>query len=515
MRKRRDYYIRRVLRMKEKRVVTLTIGLFFDGTGNNAGNLEQAIKAACGKSFNISSPNAGMILENVTRNTFKYSSLESTSYSGYYTNIYWLYCWYQVITEGASNCLQYGLYIGGPGTRSGEPDCLEGLALGCGSTGIIAKTDEAVSAVVDAISLLRLRLAPDAIVKLQFDLFGFSRGAAAARHFANRVFGREPHLISAVGHALEGVHCTGEAVGKVRFIGLFDTVAAVGSMSGGMDPHSADSGDVNLVLRPGVAERVFHLTAQHECRYNFALNSVNPGWPEMALPGVHADIGGGYWPTESEEIFLSRPVSETVLVNDSDDQTRAYRKAQDQLDALNHAPDMASLLQSHPATITVWSDARLAPDRYGQPRKRSFAAITLNGRIVHNDWSGVALRVMKEAAREAGVCFAPEHSIGLPTLPDELAPLLQKALEAALATRCGHSVVPFSQQETALIAQRYIHCSANWNAINRDNNGRIVGSMHSLEVTGFPNRPDHDWCRTIYSMDGKVLSYPQLSECIV
>ncbi|MCS5969729.1 hypothetical protein LNP26_30100 [Klebsiella variicola subsp. variicola] len=46
---------------------------------------------------------------------------------------------------------------------------------------------------------------------------------------------------------------------------------------------------MKLTLRPGVAEKVFHITAANECRFNFALNSVKPAWPELALPGAHSD----------------------------------------------------------------------------------------------------------------------------------------------------------------------------------------------------------------------------------
>jgi hypothetical protein len=41
-----------------------------------------------------------------------------------------------------------------------------------------------------------------------------------------------------------------------RFIGIFDTVAAIGAPVNGLNPHSADTGDVKLTLRPGVAEKV-------------------------------------------------------------------------------------------------------------------------------------------------------------------------------------------------------------------------------------------------------------------
>ncbi|MBL1249179.1 hypothetical protein JK362_20945 [Klebsiella pneumoniae] len=50
---------------------------------------------------------------------------------------------------------------------------------------------------------------------------------------------------------------------------------------------------MKLTLRPGVAEKVFHITAANECRFNFALNSVKPAWPELALPGAHSERSEG------------------------------------------------------------------------------------------------------------------------------------------------------------------------------------------------------------------------------
>jgi hypothetical protein len=72
-----------------------------------------------------------------------------------------------------------------------------------------------------------------------------------------------------------------------------DTVAAVGTVANGLNPHSADTGSVNIQLRPGVAQKVFHLTAQHECRYNFALNSIAaPGrnWRSPACIPISAAV---------------------------------------------------------------------------------------------------------------------------------------------------------------------------------------------------------------------------------
>jgi hypothetical protein len=133
-----------------------------------------------------------------------------------------------------------------------------------------------------------------------FDIFGFSRGAAAARHFANRVQSKD-----------RAISMQFRQVCKFTYRG---TPQAKPAFSASWTPWrrsarwqtvsiSADTGNVNIRLRPGVAEKVFHITAQHECRYNFALNSVAPAWPELALPGAHSDIGGGYLPNCGKTSF--------------------------------------------------------------------------------------------------------------------------------------------------------------------------------------------------------------------
>ncbi|HAK34170.1 MAG TPA: type VI secretion system tube protein Hcp, partial [Pantoea sp.] len=91
---------------------------------------------------------------------------------------------------------------------------------------------------------------------------------------------------------------------------------------------------------------MFHITAQHECRFNFALNSVKPAWPELALPGAHSDIGGGYNPDEHEACFLTRPVFEAVSLSTPDTQTRVYRQTCKQLKAMNGYPAIAPLLNA-------------------------------------------------------------------------------------------------------------------------------------------------------------------------
>lgn len=71
------------------------------------------------------------------------------------------------------------------------------MGLGNNDTGVIAKTDRAISLLRETLAkiIVDLKDAKLVIKRLQFDVFGFSRGAAAARHFTNRVFERDPVLI--------------------------------------------------------------------------------------------------------------------------------------------------------------------------------------------------------------------------------------------------------------------------------------------------------------------------------
>ena len=63
--------------------------------------------------------------------------------------------------------------------------------------------------------------------------------------------------------------------------------------------------------------------------------------------------------------------------------------------------------------------------------------------------------------------------------------------------------VKFSEKELNIIATNYIHCSAHWNAILTDSSGVIRGGASPAELIGFVNRPDENWTRTVYNMDGK------------
>ncbi|MCX8966182.1 phospholipase effector Tle1 domain-containing protein [Erwinia psidii] len=495
---------------KPAREITLTIGVFFDGTGNNAVNTQNMMKAFTAGHYDLNDAEAEFILAKCAREHFGVSGSGAISYTGYYTNIHWLSTLYKQDVPAEGGTFQTAVYIDGIGTDAGKPDSKLGQGFGTFDTGVVAKTAKAVSQLGNILSqsvrdIERQLPESNFVIRcLQFDIFGFSRGAAAARHFANRIQSEDPAIIRAIRQGMADTTFNGSPSGRTRFIGIFDTVAAIGTPVNGLNPHSADTGDVKLTLRPGVAENVFHITAANECRFNFALNSVKPAWPELALPGVHSDIGGGYLPVTKEDLFLTRPAPETVPYSQPGEKTQACRQAVAQLQILDKSPCLAPLLRTNDISAETWSDDRLPPDRYGQLQKRSYAALTIRGRIVRNDWSRVALRVMLEAGQEAGVVFDPILNKDKElSIPDELASLCNKALAMGKAVRSGRTPQAFSQQELDVIAEQHIHCSANWNAIVVNTDGLIHGGASPSALIGFINRPDEQWQRSVYNMNGK------------
>ena len=121
-------------------------------------------------------------------------------------------------------------------------------------------------------------------------IFGFSRGAALARKFASMILG-------------DYSDC------KVSFLGVFDTVAAMNGIHRQGDKISSDVVFENGTLNNRI-EKAVHLVAIDEDRVSFTPTLINKDGksPERILegwfPGVHSDIGGGYWLDGLSDIAL-------------------------------------------------------------------------------------------------------------------------------------------------------------------------------------------------------------------
>ena len=133
-------------------------------------------------------------------------------------------------------------------------------------------------------------------------VFGFSRGAAAARHFVSLLRDAKRPLATRLGAEAEVI---------IKFVGLFDTVSSVGYGLG----FGSNVQELGLDLG-GAPKKVVHLTAANEYRENFSLtditSSLGVGY-ELTLPGVHSKIGGSYAAVEDEPQQL-RPQDVPELV---------------------------------------------------------------------------------------------------------------------------------------------------------------------------------------------------------
>ncbi len=127
------------------------------------------------------------------------------------------------------------------------------------------------------------------VLQINVSIFGFSRGAAQARacaYWLSQICER-----NGGGMTLAGIPL------RIGFMGIFDTVAAVGigDVTPFTDGHMAWA-DGTQAIHPAV-EDCTHFIALHEQRASFPLEAA-VGRGNVGYPGMHSDVGGGYCPGE-------------------------------------------------------------------------------------------------------------------------------------------------------------------------------------------------------------------------
>jgi hypothetical protein len=209
--------------------ITLRIGVFFDGTGNNPFNVEMGQK--CGAHHPVS-------VQDMDGGCKPYMQDPDSRYGGEVTNVKRLHDLY--LESTAQEILQKKLafdnvYIDGIGTSAGEQDSLLGMAFGRGETGIEARVFQAFGQIKQRLRAFHGLYPNIQIGALTFDVFGFSRGAAAARHFACLCLNRTNSPLKDSLDQPDSLFTQGFGKGfgegvTTGFIGLFDTVASVGGL---------------------------------------------------------------------------------------------------------------------------------------------------------------------------------------------------------------------------------------------------------------------------------------------
>ncbi|MEH3021862.1 MAG: DUF2235 domain-containing protein [Pseudomonas oryzihabitans] len=462
--------------------ITLRIGVFFDGTGNNLFNA--ATGAACrAEELGFRQDQAASIAQHCE----KLPGSAEGSYSNAETNIARLFKLYnndsERVLEDDESTASLRIYIEGIGTRAGQSDSLLSMGTGLGASGVRACVSTFPAAFVKQYLVFKQNN-PEVIVEaIEFDLFGFSRGAAAARHFANEVLKADGGIAAA---GLAPCFSWQRAQVALNFIGLFDTVAAIADpLRGDFSPANAANPGLNLYLPAGCARKVVHLVANDEQRRNFALTRVTPQHEEIALPGAHADLGGGYPAEMTEHLLLTQPrVSRERYGTDSQ---AAWSYRQTQLD-LAHVQQESWIDPAHTRlSIDTWR-LRLPQVRGEQPDSEIFAAIRLQ-RQVRGELSLVYLRVMLRLASDYGVPFSP-----LPATPDLAIPDELLGVAAKLQAHAQGAPLALDDAEIRLLFGRYVHLSAHWNAVLGSGLGNVAAVFVNAPTAdgrrnAYPNRP--------------------------
>ncbi|KMK96142.1 phospholipase effector Tle1 domain-containing protein [Aeromonas dhakensis] len=483
-----------VIEVKGYQLTTLRIGVFFDGTANNTFNHEKgknALEAALAK---CSPQEQAALLEQCFEGTLP-DGLNNSEKNDV-TNIGKAHRLYLPPTETAPTV---AVYVEGIGTAKGQNDTKAGAGADKGETSSASRVEQACrTQIVAKIKEQLSEILPsiECIHKVEFDVFGFSRGASAARQFVNLIDQKGDHpLVEAMVNAPDiplkaGFDWSSRDDMRIQFVGLFDTVIS-----------SYLWGKRSVTLAPDCAERVVHIVAADEWRYHFDLTRIKnmasdlpATFTEVIIPGAHTDIGGGYYSRWSlrDPNYASPVITENKVIASFQSTESRYSKAT-KSDAYSKAIAYAKmraaqgwakgveLLSSYNNT-TVSGYLNVRPQRPGTVGKDAFEQTVMVDvvlhRVVEGEYSRIPLHMMVEAARDAGVPFdiwdptdnrlRMDSALSYPTL--NLAALDARWVDAA--KRRGEVVDltrTLSPQEYHALRLGYLHYSADTGMVNKPN----------------------------------------------
>ncbi|MCP3873095.1 MAG: DUF2235 domain-containing protein [Desulfobacteraceae bacterium] len=398
----------------KKPPISIRACLFFDGTANNRTNIDD-------------------LANNTTPKYYKsYFDIEKGSYEGAYSNIAKLAKFY-IKDKKAMHSFRF--YIEGIGTIDHGPDSLIGMGTGTGNTGVKAKVKKGINNIINEIEKIQGK---KSIEYIYLDAFGFSRGAAAARHFIYAAMTQEKtkliKRLKKMGHSVKTQNI------KVKFIGLYDTVASYGIKI----TNDTDQLKLNFIQK---ADKVVQLAASDEHRIKFPLtniNSANGKGIEKFLPGVHSDIGGGYNDDASEkdlnllDLDIKHELIGEIPVPVEDPKATARLKEEKE---------------------------RLVKEGWYDEKDLEIFEVLNNliaNRTVSNKYSRIPLHIMADYAKNEGVIFDEEIKSDHP-VPPEL-----KNVDKVL--RQSYSATPDAWNKEAVVKEirkirrKYLHFSAHYNS---------------------------------------------------
>lgn len=298
-------------------------------------------------------------------------------------------------------------------------DYFMGGAFGAGNAGIIERVRRAIEQLQNKILQGLINEKDKKIGTIIIDVFGFSRGAAAARHFVHEI--TLPSYYTEVnrdryGRTIDAKYANSRMPSNghlgylltehgitfnqliIRFAGIFDTVAHHGLV------QFNDIKDLGLNAI-SKAKHVIHMVAADEHRKNFSLSPIikGPNHIELYMPGVHCDVGGSYTEGRPEGIasgVVPDPAGEHVLATDYCDNTLASTRLSKFRDILI---DEGWFTKDQ---ITI-CDAYGKPYRYDSTRSSLYDTQQLISQrdYVSNQYSFIPLHMMCNFGIEKGVNF--------------------------------------------------------------------------------------------------------------
>ena len=536
--------------------IILYIGMFFDGTGNNRFNSESLYYTKVkGNNDRIKSSEIPTQLSfTLTPEKIKEKDISKInisnrdSYWNPYSNIVKLHDLYKEKSETdlrtKKNKYTLKQYVEGIGTEKYKEDSIGGSSIGRGDTGIIAKVERGIK------DLVREKIATlpkdKKIYKIVFDVFGFSRGAAAARHFCNevkkpayyvtrtkrdpydkydrnaRILTDEKDLVKHAGGILGtelnkiGLKPYEETYNniEIRFLGLFDTVVSDLVVKENLGyiatlfttkpwiPIIAQEylEDIKTNISGLGIKKVFQIRANDEWRANFAYTPTEDGYT-LSMLGAHSDIGGGYAELDKytsilgffdatkggEEIFKQQEKIRKYFIDNN------YCKENEIWFEKIYEHTSGFAIESSPTETTTIYKKKIS-DHY----------ILKTSRYISNKYSLVPMYVMLQKAIDYGVPFYKNYDEATPKppyrfeyeIPDteefkmlreylkEMLDISKKKDEEEDESKKNYSL---SAEMFKHIRNRYVHLSSHYAGL--DTLGHKDGDHHFSGDLLFINRP--------------------------
>lgn len=434
----------------------LTINLFFDGTKNNYYNIRD--KASFSTAVDANPKDYESYLNNYSNVANLYRYINNRMTPDNVLNIY---------IEGIGT--ENATIKGNQPSSSGKADSMIGFAYGSGSTGIKTRAEEACQKIVAIAKEKRIRAN-----HLKINLFGFSRGAATARHFM--------HIIKTRPQLLSGWNLRANQI-RFGFVGLFDTVSSfqtidrsvawkgVGGIAVspnfdndvkelGLDFQALDADDKKIT-------KIIHIMAMDEYRQYFSVTTIDSAIKdkygiEVLLNGAHSDIGGGYHSNTSDSYEVD---GSDIKLRDWFLQKGYYNNNQVQV-----------------------IEPRLLPNYFRLSRSD-----------IKNDIHKITLQIMLKFAASTNYVGLRFNDMGRNVVPDEFTKRLmgrfpQQVFDFSNAGNWGryqNLQLQEGSNDIKRLRNQYVHWSAKYIKWNSDNSNESVKDEFGYEVRledGTPKR---------------------------